>query len=147
MKYTCTIIIDLPIAKVVALWKDENNFKHWQDGFESITLISGSPEQEGAQSKILLKNKGQAIELIETIIKSNLPVEKIGLYEHKHMTNTQSSRFESIDPNGTKYTSEVEYIQFNGILIKLIAKLFPSKFKQQSQKWMVQFKEFAENHG
>lgn len=29
-------------------------------------------------------------------------------------------------------------------MIKLMAKLFPSKFKGQSQKWMNQFKEFAE---
>jgi hypothetical protein len=84
------------------------------------------------------------IELIETIISMNLPKEKIALYEHIHMTNTQISRFETIKDNKTLYTSEVEYIKFNGLMIKLMAKLFPSKFKGQSQKWINQFKEFAE---
>ncbi|WP_452223149.1 hypothetical protein [Lacinutrix chionoecetis] len=74
-----------------------------------------------------------------------MPVEKTALYEHSHMTNTQTTRFKQIDENTTQYTSEVEYIKFNGFVIKLMAKFFPSKFKEQSQKWMNQFKAFAEN--
>lgn len=143
MKYTCTIEINLPINKVVQLWEDENNFKAWQDGFKSIEHLSGTPHTKGAQSKIILEDK-QRIELLETIISNNLPEEKIALYEHVHMTNTQTTRFRKIDSNTTQYISEVEYTKFNGLLIKLMAKLFPSKFKAQSQKWMNQFKAFAE---
>ena len=61
------------------------------------------------------------------------------------MSNTQGSRFKALNDTTTLYISEVEYIKFNGLMIKLIAKLFPGKFKQQSQKWMNQFKAFAEN--
>lgn len=35
----------------------------------------------------------------------------------------------------------------NGIMPKLMAKLFPGMFKKQSQKWMDQFKEFVEKRG
>ena len=143
MKYTCTIKINLPIDKVVQLWEDENNFKAWQDGFKSIEHLSGTPHTKGAQSRIILEDN-QKIELLETIISNNLPEEKIALYEHIHMTNTQTTRFRKIDSNTTQYISEVEYTKFNGIMIKLMAKLFPSKFKAQSQKWMNQFKAFAE---
>lgn len=143
MKYSCTVTINLPIAKTVELWENENNFKEWQDGFKSIELLSGTSNTKGAKSKILFEGK-QKMELIETIISNDLPNKKIGLYEHIHMTNTQTSRFIAIDDNTTQYISEVEYIKFNGILIKLMAKLFPSKFKAQSQKWMIQFKQFAE---
>ncbi len=143
MKYTCTVDINLPIDKVAALWDNENNFKEWQDGFESIEHLSGTPNSKGAKSKIILNGK-RKIELLETIILSDLPNEKIALYEHSHMTNTQTTRFKSIGQNKTQYISEVEYTKFNGFMIKLMAKLFPSKFKEQSQKWMNQFKEFAE---
>ncbi|MDB4292177.1 SRPBCC family protein [Maribacter sp.] len=146
MKYTCSIDINLSIAKTVALWSDENNFKEWQDGFDRIEHLSGTPDTVGAKSKIVFLGK-RKIELQETIISSELPQEKIALYEHMHMTNTQTSRFEAIGSNKTRYTSEVEYTKFNGILIKLMAKFFPSKFKEQSQKWMNQFKEFAEKSG
>ncbi|MGH1387926.1 SRPBCC family protein [Kordia sp.] len=145
MKYTCTIDINLPIDKVVALWSNETYFKEWQDGFESIELISGTPDTKGAKSKIIFNGKHK-MELLETIISNDLPNEKIGLYEHIHMTNTQISRFIVINEYTTQYISEVEYTKFNGFMIKLMAKLFPGKFKQQSQKWMNQFKKFAETN-
>jgi len=143
MKYICSIEIDGPIEKVVALWENEAHFKDWQDGFESIEHLEGIPHTKNAKSRIILDGDIR-IELIETIISNNLPKEKIALYEHIHMTNTQASRFKKIGENKTLYISEVEYTKFNGVMIKIMAKLFPSKFKAQSEKWMKQFKEFAE---
>ena len=145
MKYTCTVKINLPLLETVELWKDENHFKSWQDGFESIEHQSGMPNTAGAKSKIILDGR-QRIELIETIVSFNLPKEKTAVYEHIHMTNTQKSSFQALDSHTTQYTSEVEYTKFNGFMIKLMAKLFPGKFKAQSQKWMNQFKAFAENY-
>lgn len=147
MKYTCTTIIDLPLNKVIELWKDESKFAAWQDGFESIELLSGTPNKKGAKSNIVLTSKRGKIELLETILESNLPHEKTALYEHKHMTNTQTTRFKELGDNRTQYLSEVEYTQFNGFMIKLMARMFPGKFKEQSQKWLNQFKEFAETYG
>lgn len=143
MKYTCKVEIDLDIEKVVELWSDEKSFHEWQDGFTSIEHLSGKPNTVGAKSKIIFDNKHH-IELLETIQSINLPYEKTGIYEHIHMTNTNKTTFESIGDGKTKYISEVEYIKFNGFMIKVFAKLFPSKFKAQSQKWMNQFKVFAE---
>ena len=144
MKYTCSVEINAPIEKVVALWENKEYFKKWQDGFESIQHLEGIPNTIGAKSRIVLQDK-MRIELIETIISINLPEEKTALYEHIHMTNTQISRFETTKNGKTLYKSEVEYIKFNGLMIKLMAKLFPGKFKKQSQKWMKQFKTFVEN--
>lgn len=143
MKYSCTVTINLPISSVVELWENELHFKAWQDGFKRIEHISGLPNTKGSKSKIILHDK-RKIELIETIISTNLPKMKVALYEHIHMTNTQTTKFKSIEPNITQYTSEVDYIKFNGLMIKLVANIFPSKFKAQSQKWMNQFKAFAE---
>lgn len=143
MKYTCSVNINLPLEKTAELWANETHFKEWQDGFESIEHLSGTPNSKGAKSRIIFGGK-RKIELLETVISSDLPNEKIGLYEHVHMTNTQTTRFMAIEENKTKYTSEVEYTKFNGLAIKLMAKLFPGQFKKQSQKWMDQFKAFAE---
>ena len=144
MKYSCKIEIDRNIEKVVELWADETNFHKWQDGFTSIEHLSGTPNTVGAKSKIIFDDKHH-IELLETIQSINLPYEKTGLYEHIHMTNTNKTTFESISGGKTLYASEVQYIEFNSFIIKMFAKLFPSKFKSQSQKWMNQFKVFAEN--
>ncbi|MFK7807315.1 MAG: SRPBCC family protein [Saprospiraceae bacterium] len=146
MKYTCTVEINKPLEQAVRLWENEDHFKEWQDGFESIEHLSGTPNTKGATAKIILQDK-RRIELLETIMVSNLPEEKTALYVHDHMTNTQTTRFKKLSNDKTLYISEVEYTKLNGIMIKLMAMLFPGKFKQQSQKWMDQFKAFAEgNH-
>lgn len=144
MKYQCEIRIDAPIDKVVELWKDENNYVHWQDGFQSIERLSGDKGNVGAKSKIVLEDERRIV-LTETIVSSDLPNEFTALYEHEHMTNAQTTRFQRIDDDTTLYVTEVDYIKFNGIVVKIIAMLFPQKFREQSNKWMKQFKAFAES--
>lgn len=146
MKYSCSVEINRPLEQVVALWSDENNFKDWQSGFESITLLEGEAETKGAKSKIVLQQGKMRMELLETILVVDLPNEKSASYEHLHMTNIQTSRFKSLGNNKTEYISEVEYTQFNGFLPRLMSILFPGKFKAQSKKWMVQFKQFVETN-
>ena len=144
MNYTCTIQINLPVSKVVELWENEDNFKHWQDGFVKIEHLSGEKGKVGSTARIFLDDGKRKMELVETVLIDNLPTEKKAEYVHVHMTNTQSSRFNSINENTTEYTSEVVYTTFNGFMPKLMSKLFPGMFKKQSEKWMKQFKEFAE---
>jgi hypothetical protein len=146
MKYTCTIEINLPIDNVVKIWSDKTYFNQWQDGFQSIEVISGEAGTIGSKSKILLQHGKRKMELIETIISNNLPFNKKALYEHMHMTNTQLTIFEVVNKNKTRYISEVEYSKFNGIIPKLMSMVFSGMFKKQSQKWMNQFKAFAESH-
>jgi hypothetical protein len=144
MKFTCEIEINAPIEKVAALWFDESNNKHWQDGFESIQLLEGEKNVEGAKSR-LLYNNGK-MELMETVLICNYPLEKKGLYEHKHMSNTQHTFFKDMGNDTTLYVSEVDYIAFHHFMPKLMFKLFPSMFKKMSMKWMKQFKMFVESN-
>ncbi len=145
MKYTCSIEINLPIDKTAELWNNEAYFSKWQDGFQSIELLSGEKDTPDAKSRILFSGK-QKIELIETILICDLPTEKKAVYQHKYTTNTQHTNFKKITPNQTRFTSNVEYTKTSGLMIKLMAKFFPSIFRKQSEKWMNQFKDFAENH-
>lgn len=124
MKYTCTIDIDLAIDKVVELWTDENHFNKWQDGFKSIELLDEEQDKVGAKSKIYFQQGKRKMELVETIITNNLPKEKKALYDHRDMENTQSTRFEIITVNKTRYISEVDYTQFNGFIPNMMAKFF-----------------------
>jgi len=141
MKFTCSIDINKNANVVSELFLNPDNLKHYQDGFKSKTLISGSSGHIGAKSKMVYEK----LELIETIIKNDLPNEFIGLYEHKHMTNTMKVQFVPIEENKTRYISEIEYTKFNGFVINVIARLFPNMFKKQVQKWQSQFKTYVES--
>ncbi len=144
MKFTCSVVIDLPIEKVIKLFDDPDNLIEWQDGFVAIEPISGTPGEPGAKSKLVYMIRDQEMEIIETLQVNNLPEEKAGLYEHKHMVNTMTTRFRSLGSNKTKYEAEVEYTKFIGFVPKLMAFLMPGVFKKQVQKWLDQFKSFVE---
>ncbi len=146
MKFTCSIIIEKPIQLVTQLFADENYLKEYQDGFLSKELITGIKGMKDAKSRMIYKmgKKGE-MELIETIILNELPNEFIGHYHHKNMDNTMRCVFTSLDENRTQYVSEIEYLEFRGVMIKIMAFLFPSFFKNQVQKWLNNFKIFVEN--
>jgi len=144
MKFNCTVLIELPLPKVVALWQDEAHFKHWQKGFKSKRLIEGTKGEKGAISKITLDFNGKDMLLKETVLENQLPDYKKVYVAHKHMCNTLTDSFESINDKQTQWTAEVEYTKFIGFLPKMMAKLFPSMFKKQVQKWLDDFKVYAE---
>jgi len=101
MKFTCSIDIHANIDKVIEVFLNPDNLKHFQDGFVAKELISGTPGEKGAKSKMVYKK----LELIETIITNNLPDEFFALYEHKHMTNTMKVSFIYLADNKTRYLS------------------------------------------
>lgn len=144
MKFTCSVEINQPVAKVIELFTNPDNLKEWQDGFVSLTHLSGTPGEVGAKSKMIYLIRNKEMELIETIKVNNLPKEFIGEYAAKTMVNTMRNSFTEIGFNKTKYVSEIEYTQFNGFLPKMMAFLLPGLFKKQTQKWLNQFRDFAE---
>lgn len=140
MKFTCHTYIKAPLHKVIELFENPDNLKEWQDGFISIEPVSGVPGEVGSKSKLTYEK----LELIETILHNELPEEFKASYDHKHMVNTMSCMFKKVDFNTTKFEQEIQYTKFNGLLPKLMAKLFPGMFKKQVQKWLDQFKVFVE---
>ncbi len=144
MKFACSVDINLPREKVVALFDNPENMKEWQDGFVSFEPLFGEPGQPGATAKLTYKYGKRDMVLIETVLENKLPDEMSGIYDHKHMRNHMRAVFTELAPDRTRYTSHVEYTALRGFMIKAIAFLMPSTFKKQVQKWMNQFKDFAE---
>jgi len=141
MKFVCSIIINNPISEVAKHFEDPEALKQSQKDFIRIEHLSGNEGEAGAKCKLIYKK----FDLIETIIHNTLPDEFYAKYEHKSMTNTMRSKFTVLNDNETKLTTEIEYTEFKGIFINLMANLFPSMFKKQVNKWLVKFKAYCEN--
>ena len=60
------------------------------------------------------------------------------------MDNTMKCRFVPLDDNKTRYEYEFEYTRISWVMPKLMAIIFPGMFRKQGEKWMRQFKAFAE---
>lgn len=144
MKFTCSIDINKSKEMVVNYFADPKYLGEYQDTFISKELISGESAENGAVSKMLYKMGKGDMELKETIIENKLPDSFYASYHHKHMDNTMLCKFEAINESSTKYISEIHYTTFRGFMPKAMALLFPSVFKKQVNKWLVNFKNFVE---
>lgn len=143
MKYANQITINQPIAKVINLFDNADNMQYWMPGLVSYEFLEGTPGQVGSKMKLTYKMGSREMVLIETITVRNLPQEFSGTYEHKGVYNVVRNFFSVVDENTTLYKSESEF-QFSTFGMKLLGWLMPGAFKKQSQKYLEQFKAFAE---
>jgi len=143
MKYTITTTIDLPRNKVIELFDNPDNLPKWQPELQSFDHISGEPGKPGAKSKLKYKMGKREVEMIETITVRNLPEEFSGTYEAKGVLNIQKNYFKEVGENQTEWISETEF-KLSGFM-KVMGWFMPGAFKKQSQKYLDQFKAFAES--
>lgn len=142
MKYTTEIVVDLPRDEFIKKMDSSENMKHWQRGLLKVEQLSKNPGQEGAQMSLSYKMGNREMEMVETIIKKNLPEEMHTTYDTKGVHNIQKNYFK--EENGkTRWISESDF-QFSGLAMKLMGFLMPGAFKKQSLKYMEDFKNFAE---
>ncbi|UOY07333.1 SRPBCC family protein [Muricauda sp. SCSIO 64092] len=142
MKYTTEVLVDLPRDEFITKLDNPDNMKHWMRGLLAYDVISGETGQEGAQMNMKFKMGKRNMEMVETIIKRNMPEEFHATYDTKGVHNIQKNFFK--EENGkTRWISESEF-QFEGFGMKLMAFLMPGAFKKQSKKYAEDFKNFAE---
>lgn len=143
MKYTTEITVDLPREEFIKKLDNPEHMKHWQQGLLGYELLSDKPKAEGARMNLKYKMGKREFEMVETIIKSNLPDELHTTYDTKGVHNIQKNYFKEIEGK-TQWVSECEF-QFSGFGMKLMGFLMPGAFKKQSMKYLKDFKAFAEN--
>lgn len=144
MKFNCSVVINRPINEVVTLFKNPAYLGEYQEGFIRKELVSGEEGAENAVSLMYYKAGNREMEIEETILVNNLPDEFFGRYHHKHMDNTMQVWFSDLGNNQTQYYTEIEYTAFRGLMPRMMARLFPGMFQKQVQRWLDNFKMFAE---
>ena len=145
MKHTIEVIVNLSREELVQKLDNPANMKHWQKGLLGYKqLDEANPRQEGAKMELEYKRGKKSMMLTETIVKINFPKEFHATYDAGGVHNIQQNYFEVIDANTTKWRSESEF-QFSNFMMKAMGFLMPGAFKKQSQKYLNDFKAFAEN--
>ncbi len=140
MKYKVEVLIDLPRSRMLELFEDMEFMKKWQVGFSSLTVIEGSAGMVGSKSSLIYDNKGKKSEIIETILKKELPNQFNFLYEAKGVVNWANNTFVEKE-NQTLWIAEHEF-KFSG-LMKILG-FMPKMFIKQTTSDMNAFKKHAE---
>ena len=142
MTYSNEVVINLPVEKVITLFDSEENMFKWQPELLSVEHLSGEKGKAGAKMAMKYKMGKREVDMVETIVKNELPKEFTAIYEAKGVWNEMKNYFEEIDPVTTRWRSD-SYFKFSGFM-KLMGFFMPGAFKKQSQQALDRFKAFAE---
>lgn len=145
MKYTTTITIDLPKARVFELLVDPAHYEGWMSGLLSKEAIEGDPGSVGAKTRLVHKMGSREVEMMETIVEATPSDSMTATYESGSVWNQVVNRLSEVDGSTTRWEMESEF-RCKGPMW-LMSKLMPGMFKKESQKGMESFKSFAEALG
>lgn len=143
MRYSCEVTINLPRQRVIELFDNPENLKHWMPGLISFEPVSGTPGQPGAISRLEFQMGKRKMVMTETITVRNLPHEFSGTYDVQNVYNEVKNYFEEVGPDKTRYSTN-NYFKFTGVM-KLFAFFMQGTFKKTSQDYLNRFKAFAES--
>ena len=141
--YTVAVDIDLPRTEVLKKFKNSDDLFHWQNGLQSVEHLSGEPGEPGCLTKLIYRSGKNRIELLETILRNDLPDEFDGFYSWGDGENTLENRFIELASNQTRWESTCHY-KMNSWFMKLMGWLMRRKFISQNQMFMDNFKAFCE---
>lgn len=146
MKFSCHVDINLPRDRVIELFDNPENMHKWQEGLVSFEHLEGERGQPGARSKLVYQNGKKTFDLYEYITVRNLPEEFSGYYDHVAMRNTMRNSFKDLGNGITRWESNLDYT-FKTPMWRFMSMFMKGMFKKQTQKWLNNFKEFAESEG
>ena len=155
MRYSNSIEIAQPRARVAQLLADPAYLPHWLRGMVLHEPVHGEHGQLGTKSRVVLQSGKQTFEIAETITRrdpadlSDIPRDTVVYFERESvgegMWSVVRDRLTEVDPQTTLWVSDSEY-RFDGMLLRMVGLVMPSTFRKQSQQHMDDFKAFAE-HG
>jgi len=143
MKSVIELEIDVPQARLAALFADPQQNTKWMDDVERVEAISGQLGMPGSQYRLVPK-KGKMV-FVATVLDRNLPTEAHLSLEASNVTVSVKGTFVALSSDRTRLTSE-EVFSFKGPLNRAFGFLARGAIKNAHRRHMKAFKCFAEAH-
>ena len=143
MKSVIELEIDMPLAKLAALFGDPQQNTSWMDDVDRVETISGQLGMPGSQYRLVPK-KGKMV-FVATVGARNLPIESHLSLEASNVTVSVKANFVALSSDRTRLISE-EVFNFKGPLNKVFGFLAQKAIKKAHRRHMEAFKRFAESY-
>jgi hypothetical protein len=129
----------------VSLLQNQDHFKKWQDGLVSFRNTTESIGDKGSKRMMKIKIAGTTISMQEEILDLDIPHYWKAEYTSKGVRNVQENYFteEVVDGKLVTHWNSTSTFKFTGMM-RLIAKAQPKTFRNQTSRFMQNFKAFAE---
>ncbi len=129
MQYSTEVTIQKPIQKVIELFQNPDNAFKWMEGLSKFELIEGKLGEVGAKSNIEFQMGKRTMQMVETILESNLPKNIKFEYNSPGSYNTVNHFFKDNGDGTTKHIAE-SYFKFSSIGMRFMAWIMPGLFKK-----------------
>lgn len=144
IKYTAKTTINKPIKKVFKEFDNDENLKSWIPEIKSIEVVKQNSEKTGNEYQLIVDNQGQEIKVKQQIL-SYILNEKITLQSiMKDIQKVDDYVFTKSGKDTTTIEFTTKY-KSNSYILGCLLPYFKSKFKEQDQKYLDNFKQFVEN--
>lgn len=153
MRYTNSIEIALPRERVAQLLADPAHLPKWLRGMVVHEPLEGAHGELGTTSRVVLQSGKRQMEMTETITRrepadlARIPAGSVVHFDRETvgagMWSAVRDRLTEAGPDATLWESDSEF-RFGNPVMRLMAKLMPAMFRNQSQQHMQDFKAFAE---
>jgi hypothetical protein len=144
MKSVIELDIDVPQARLAALFADPRHNTAWMDDLERLEPISGEPGLPGSKYRLVPK-KGKMV-FVATVITRTLPTEVRLRLDASHVTVSVRGTFAALSSGRTRLTSE-EVFSFKGLIHKVLGFLAQTSIRNAHRRHLEAFKRFAQEHG
>lgn len=143
MRYTVNLTINKNRDRVWRAFENPKNMKRWMPTLQSFEPQSGTPGQVGAISKLVYREDGRTLTMLETITNRDEPNEFAGVYSTDGVVNELRSTFDELNAQQTRWTLDAEF-RFSGIL-SVVAPFMKKQFIKRTQADMERFKAMVES--
>ena len=142
MEYTQSIVVQVPRERFIELFDNSANMSQWMDGLLTFEPQTGVPGEDGSTSRMTFKHGRGTMEMVETILRRQMPDHFDATYDAKGVHNVCNNQFIDVDGTSTKWVAH-NIFEMRGFM-KIIGLLFGASFRKESYKTMEAFKTFAE---
>ena len=143
MKYTLEVEINAPRELVISRFQSLDDLTKWQPELLDAKPVHGIPGEDGSQTSLEYRFGKRKVEMMETVLKNNLPDSLEAYYEAPGAKNWVMNEFIVLSDERTVWRLKSEFV-CTGFL-RIIATLFPGTFRKSSLKSMHRFKEWVES--
>jgi hypothetical protein len=141
VKSVVQLEIQVPQAKVAALFADPGQSAQWMDDIRAMEPISGEPGMPGSRYRLVPK-KGDR-EFVATVLDRELPTQLRLNLNARDVQIFVKGRFVAVTPECTRLTHE-QICRFRGPLHKALGFLARPAIRRAQRRHMESFKRFAE---
>jgi hypothetical protein len=134
--------IDVPQARLAALFTDPQQTTKWMDDVDRVEPISGQPGLPGSRYRLVPKQGNMVF--VATVLAGNLPIECNLILEAPNATVSVKGTFTAVSADRTRLTSK-EVFTFKGLLNQVFGFLARGAIKKAHRRHMEAFKRFAES--